>query len=328
MKRREFITLLGGAAVAWPLAVRAQRAAKLPTIGLLNPASPEGFAVRLRGLRQGLKDTGYVEGGNVGIEYRWAEGQIERLPALAADLVRHEVSVIAAVGGDTPALAAKAATKTIPIVFLNGADPVKSGLVSSLNRPGGNVTGISLLAGTVNAKRLELIHELVPQVGSVAVLDNPIVTEAETRLRDLQEAARTLGLRLLFQTVGSERELDAAFATIAEQKAGALFVDGSPFFVSRRDQLIGLAARQALPAMYFDREFAAAGGLMSYGTNFADAYRQAGIYIGRILKGTKPADLPILQPTKFDFVINLKTAKTLGLTVPDKLLVAADEVIE
>jgi putative ABC transport system substrate-binding protein len=327
VRRREFIGLLGAAA-AWPLAARAQRAAKLPTIGFLNPASPDGFAVRLRGLRQGLKDTGYVEGENVGIEYRWAEGQIERLPALAADLIRREVSVIAAVGGDTPALAAKAATKTIPIVFLNGADPVKSGLVVSLNRPGGNVTGISLLAGTVNAKRLELIHELVPHVGSVAVLDNPIVTEAETRLRDLQEAALTLGLRLLFQTVGSERELDAAFATIAEQKAGALFVDGSPFFVSRRDQLIGLAARQALPAMYFDREFAAAGGLMSYGTNFADAYRQAGIYIGRILKGTKPADLPILQPTKFDFVINLKTAKTLGLTVPDKLLVAADEVIE
>jgi putative ABC transport system substrate-binding protein len=328
MSRREFITLLGSASVAWPLVARAQQPGKLPNIGLLNPASPDGFAIRLRGLRQGLKDTGYVEGENVGIEYRWAEGRIERLPALAADLVRHEVSVIAALGGDTPAFAAKAATKTIPIVFLNGVDPVKSGLVASLNRPGGNVTGISLLAGAVNTKRLELIHELVPQVASVAVLDNPIVTEAETRLRDLQEAARTLGLRLLFQTVGSERELDAAFATIAEQKAGALFVDGSPFFVSRRDQLIGLAARQALPAMYFDREFADAGGLMSYGTSFADAYRQAGIYIGRILKGTKPADLPILQPTKFDFVINLKTAKTLGLTVPDKLLALADEVIE
>jgi putative ABC transport system substrate-binding protein len=328
MSRREFITLLCSASVAWPLVARAQQPGKLPNIGLLNPASPDGFAIRLRGLRQGLKDTGYVEGENVGIEYRWAEGRIERLPALAADLVRHEVSVIAALGGDTPAFAAKAATKTIPIVFLNGVDPVKSGLVASLNRPGGNVTGISLLAGAVNTKRLELIHELVPQVASVAVLDNPIVTEAETRLRDLQEAARTLGLRLLFQTVGSERELDAAFATIAEQKAGALFVDGSPFFVSRRDQLIGLAARQALPAMYFDREFADAGGLMSYGTSFADAYRQAGIYIGRILKGTKPADLPILQPTKFDFVINLKTAKTLGLTVPDKLLALADEVIE
>jgi putative tryptophan/tyrosine transport system substrate-binding protein len=326
MKRREFITLLGGAA-AWPMAARAQQPA-MPVIGLLHPSSPDGFAERLRGFRQGLKDTGYVEGENVTIEYRWAENHIERLPLLAADLVRRQVNVIAAFAGDIPAVVAKAATTTIAIVFLNGADPVKSGLVASLNRPGGNVTGISLLAGTVNAKRLDLIHELVPRVALVAVLNNPIVTEAETRLRDLQEAARTLGVRLLFQTVGSERELDVAFATIADQKAGALFVDGNPFFASRRDQLIGLAARHALPTMYFEREFVAAGGLMSYGTNFADAYRQAGIYIGRILKGTKPADLPILQPTKFDFVINLQTAKTLGIEVPDKLLALADEVIE
>jgi putative tryptophan/tyrosine transport system substrate-binding protein len=327
MRRREFITLLGGAAAALPRAARAQQPA-MPVIGFLNPASPDGFVDRLRGFRQGLKDTGYVDGENVTIEYRWAENDIERLPLLAADLVRRQVNVIAAFAGDIPALAAKAATTTIPIVFLNGADPVKSGLVASLNRPGGNVTGISLLAGTVNAKRLDLIRELVPRVALVAVLNNPIVTEAETRLRDLQGAARTLGLRLLFQTVRSERELDAAFATIADQKAGALFVDGNPFFVSRRDQLIGLAARQMLPTMYFEREFAAAGGLMSYGTNFADAYRQAGIYIGRILKGTKPADLPILQPTKFDFVINLQTAKALGIEVPDKLLALADEVIE
>ena len=327
MRRREFITLLGGAAAALPRAARAQQPA-MPVIGFLNPASPDGFVDRLRGFRQGLKDTGYVDGENVTIEYRWAENDIERLPLLAADLVRRQVNVIAAFAGDIPAVVAKAATTTIPIVFLNGADPVKSGLVASLNRPGGNVTGISLLAGTVNAKRLDLIRELVPRVALVAVLNNPIVTEAETRLRDLQGAARTLGLRLLFQTVGSERELDAAFATIADQKAGALFVDGNPFFVSRRDQLIGLAARQMLPTMYFEREFAAAGGLMSYGTNFADAYRQAGIYIGRILKGTKPADLPILQPTKFDFVINLQTAKALRIEVPDKLLALADEVIE
>ncbi len=326
MNRREFIALVGGA-VAWPLAVRAQPSG-VPVIGFLNPASPDGFAARLRGFRQGLKDTGYVEGKNVTVEYRWAEGRIELLPVLAADLVRRQVNVIVAVGGDTPALAAKSATTTIPIVFTNGSDPVKSGLVRSLNRPGGNVTGISLLAGTVNTKRLELIHELVPQAASVAVLDNPLVTEGEARLRDLREAARTLGLRLLFQSVRSERELDAAFATIADQKAGALFVDGNPFFVSRRDQLIGLAARQALPTMYFEREFAAAGGLMSYGTNFADAYRQAGIYTGRILRDAKPADLPVMQPTKFELVINLKAAKAIGLKIPESFLLRADEVIE
>jgi putative ABC transport system substrate-binding protein len=330
MRRREFIAWAGGAAalsVSWPLAARAQQPA-MPVIGFLHPTSPDTNTVRLRGFRQGLKDAGYIEGENVAIEYRWANGQIERLAALADDLVRRRVNVIAAIGGDTPALAAKAATTTIPIVFLNGSDPVKAGLVTRLNRPGGNLTGVSLLAGTVSAKRLELIHELVPQVTSIGVLDNPIVTEAGIRLRDLQEAARLLRLRLLVQTVRTEGELDAAFATIADQKAGALFVDGSPFFVSRRSQLVALAARQALPAIYFEREFADVGGLMTYGANFADAYRQAGVYAGRILKGNKPGDLPVLQAAKFELVFNLKTAKVLGLDVPDKLLALADEVIE
>jgi putative ABC transport system substrate-binding protein len=327
MRRREFITLLGGAAAAWPLPARAQQPA-LPVVGFLNPESPDGFADRLRGFRQGLKDTGYVEGENVVIDYRWAEGQLERLPALAADLVRRQVSVIAAFAGDAAALAAKAATTTIPIVFLNGVDPIKTGLVASLNRPGGNVSGVSLLAGTVNAKRLELIHELVPQVALIAVLSNPDISEVEARFSDLQEAGRTLGLQLLFQSVRSQSDLDMAFSTMAAQNAGALFVDGNPFFVSRRDQLIGLAARHALPTIYFEHEFPLVGGLMSYGPNFAEAYRQAGVYVGRILKGTKTADLPVLQPTKFDFVINLKTAKVLGLEFPPKLLALANEVIE
>jgi putative ABC transport system substrate-binding protein len=337
MRRREFITLLGGAAAAWPLPARAQQPA-LPVVGFLNPESPDGFADRLRGFRQGLKDTGYVEGENVVIDYRWAEGQLERLPALGCRLrqarVGHpggpvqEVSVIAAFAGDAAALAAKAATTTIPIVFLNGVDPIKTGLVASLNRPGGNVSGVSLLAGTVNAKRLELIHELVPQVALIAVLSNPDISEVEARFSDLQEAGRTLGLQLLFQSVRSQSDLDMAFSTMAAQNAGALFVDGNPFFVSRRDQLIGLAARHALPTIYFEHEFPLVGGLMSYGPNFAEAYRQAGVYVGRILKGTKTADLPVLQPTKFDFVINLKTAKVLGLEFPPKLLALANEVIE
>jgi putative ABC transport system substrate-binding protein len=248
MRRRDVVTLLGGAAAAWPLAARAQQPA-MPVIGFLHSSSSDTSENRLRGFRQGLKDTGFIEGENVAIEYRWAGGQIERLPALAAELVRRQVNVIAAFGGDTPALAAKAATATIPIVFVAGTDPVHSGLVATPNRPDGIVTGISLFAGTVNAKRLELIHELVPQVTSVAVLNNPLVTEAEARSRDLQEAARTLGVRLLFQTVRSERELDAAFTTMAGQKAGALFVDGNPFFVSRRDQLSG--SQHAKPCLPF-----------------------------------------------------------------------------
>ena len=300
----------------------------VPVIGFLNPVSPNGFEDRLRGFRQGLKETGYIEGENVVIDYRWAEGQLERLPELAADLVRRHVNVIAAFGGDTPALAAKTATATIPIVFLNGSDPIKAGLVTSLNRPGGNVSGISLLAGAVNAKRLELIHELVPQVALMAVITNPLVSEVETRSSDLQEAARTLGLQLLIQSVRSQRDLEMAFSTISDRSVGALFVDGNPFFVSRRDQLIRLAAHHRLPTMYFEQEFPLVGGLMSYGPSFTEAYRQAGVYVGSILKGTKTADLPVLQPTKFDFVINLKTAKALGLEFPPKLLALANEVIE
>ena len=327
MRRREFIALLGGAATAWPVTGHAQRPV-VPVIGFLNPVSPNGFEDRLRGFRQGLKETGYIEGENVVIDYRWAEGQLERLPELAADLVRRHVNVIAAFGGDTPALAAKTATATIPIVFLNGSDPIKAGLVTSLNRPGGNVSGISLLAGAVNAKRLELIHELVPQVALIAVITNPLVSEVETRSSDLQEAARTLGLQLLIQSVRSQRDLEMAFSTISDRSVGALFVDGNPFFVSRRDQLIRLAAHHRLPTMYFEQEFPLVGGLMSYGPSFTEAYRQAGVYVGSILKGTKTADLPVLQPTKFDFVINLKTAKALGLEFPPKLLALANEVIE
>jgi putative tryptophan/tyrosine transport system substrate-binding protein len=279
MRRREFIAGLGGTA-AWPLAAGAQQRA-VPTVGFLHSASPEPVAREVAAFRQGLSETGYVEGQNVTIEYRWGDGRIERLPALAADLASHRAAVIVAVGGDAVALAAKAAAPTIPIVFQNGSDPIKSGLVVSLNRPGGNVTGVSLFAGTVDTKRLQLMHELVPQVDVIAVFNNPLVAEAEARSRNLQEAALILALRLVFLSVSSDDDFDTAIATIADQKAGALFVDGGPFFVGRRDQLVALAARHGLPAIYAWREFADAGGLISYGTDLANAARQTGIYAGR-----------------------------------------------
>jgi putative ABC transport system substrate-binding protein len=325
MRRREFIAGLGGAA-AWPLAARAQNA--MPVIGFLHSASPGPFAYEAGAFRQGLEETGFVEGQNVSIEYRWAQGQSDRLPALAADLVQRQVRVIAAIGGDLTALAAKAVTTTIPIVFVNGSDPIKSGLVTSINRPGGNITGVSLFAGTVDAKRLELLHQLVPQVSVVAVLNNPLIAETEARSKALADAAKSIGLELRFLNVSSEGDFDTAFTTIADQRIGAMFVSGGPFFESRRDKLIPLAARYEIPAIYAWRELAVAGGLMSYGTSVPESSRQAGIYVGRILKGEKAADLPVLQPTKFVFVINLKTAKALGLTVPPQLLASADEVIE
>ena len=324
--RRDFLFALAGATVAWPRAAHAQQSA-MPVIGLLINASPEPYAPMMAAFRQGLSETGYVDGKNVAIEYRWAENQIDRLPALATDLVRQQVAVIAA-AGPAAAHAAKAATTTIPVVFLVGADPVKSGLVASLNRPGGNLTGVGFLANALGPKLLEVLHELVPKAMAVGMLVNPGSPNAEADTREIQAAARLLGHQVLVLNARSETDIDAAFATLVQRQAGGLIVIADPLVFDRRVQIIALAARHAVPTVYPVREMAVDGGLMSYGINLAHAYYQVGVYVALILKGAKPADLPVEQMAKVELVLNLKTAKTLGLTLPLPLLGRADEVIE
>jgi putative ABC transport system substrate-binding protein len=326
VRRREVILLLGGA-IAWPLAAHAQQ--PMPVIGFLGAVSPTGFSDRLQAFHQGLKDTGYAEGANVAIEYRWADNQLDRLPAMAADLVRRQVAVIVASGGTAPTIAAKAATTTVPIVFAIPEDPVKLGLVASLARPGGNLTGVNFFFGELVPKRLELLRELVPAMTRVAVFVNPAnPARAELHAREAETTGRAMGLHIRTFNVGSSGDIDAAFATFARERPDALFVSPDPFFTVRRVQLATLAARHAIPTSFPAREPVDAGGLISYGPNVNDAFRQTGVYTGRVLKGAKPADLPVLQSTKFELVINARTAQMLGLTVPSSLLATADEVIE
>jgi putative ABC transport system substrate-binding protein len=323
MKRREFITLLAGAA-AWPLTAHALQPA-MPVVGFLSSASPAPWASFMAGFRQGLNETGFIDGQNVTIEYRWAEDQYDRLASLAADLVNRKVAVILAAGGSDPA---KAATATIPIIFVSAGDPVKAGIVTSFNRPGGNITGVSLLGAALEAKRLGLLNEITPGAASIGVLVNPNYPDADLQLRELQEAAGAIKRQIIIVRASTEAEIDAGIATVAQQGAVAILVTQDPFLNSRREQLVALAARHKLAAIYSVREVTEIGGLVSYGTHFADGFRQGGIYAGKILKGASLADLPVMQPTKFEFVINLKTAKTLGLTIPLHLQQLADEVIE
>jgi putative tryptophan/tyrosine transport system substrate-binding protein len=327
VKRRAFISLLGGSALAWPLAVRAQQPA-MPVVGFLRSTSANASIDLVAALRRGLAEAGYIEGQNIAIEYRWAEGHNDRLPALAADLVRRQCALIVA-GGDAAAHVAKTATTTIPIVFATGEDPVKVGLVSRLNRPGGNITGISFYnSADLESKQLEFLREVVPKAAMIGVLVNPTVAAAQSQESEAQIAARALGLRLFVVNAGSERDFDTAFASLAQQRVEALLIVGNALFTGQRYRLVAVAARYVLPTIYPLREFVTAGGLMSYGGSLTDAYRQVGVYAGRILKGEKPADLPVTLPTKFELVINLQTAKGLGIEIPPMLLARADEVIE
>ena len=327
LKRREFITLLGGAAVAWPLAARAQQAEMLVVGYMASGAAATSAAYRV-GFNQGLGQVGYIEGSNVAITYRYAEGHYERLPAFAADLVERRVAVIVAAGGSAPGLAAKAATATVPIVFQTGSDPVADGLVTSMNRPGGNVTGVTRITAILASKRVGLMLDLIPKTKAIAMLVNPNQPIANWQVEEMNEVARSFRLTLQVLKAGTEQELDFAFATLVRQGGGPLLIANDPFFVNRRQQIAGLAAQHAIPVMFGERDSVVAGGLASYGASLRDSMREVGVYVGRILKGEKPADLPVLQPTKFELVINLKTAKALGLQIPDRLLALADEVIE